>query len=349
MNILISEKIDKNISDFFARCGNSVFPHYTDEWLQLITTTFGGKNKKIIVEDGGKIIGYMPLQIMEKGNFRFANSMPVCGSYGSMLFDAKLTEEEKNLCYRKLFVFIDELCYAEKIQGFTVIGNPLIWNEKKFIDSNWEYQYFTGKFNQINDLSNPLKFNENVYRNIRKAQKSNVKIIIGYDDKLIDDFYEIYKINRNKYNASVFDINYFISINKFMASNNKADFVFATLDGKFLSGLVTLKANSIVSYHEPVNDENYKQFQANSLLINELLLKYTAEGYRYWSWGASPTKECGVFKFKNTWRPEVIEYGCYTKLYEPIEKLKKDGLSYELLIRDFRNYFVINYDLLKDK
>lgn len=339
--------LPEDLEVFLAENTSGAFPHYSRGWMEVIARFAGGTPAFLTLERGSKIVGLVPVFIAKIDAFVVANALPLGGSPGSMLLAEGLSQSERESAYRRLFEAIDRWCAERHVDVLTINGNPLVEGEKAFFEACWAYNYYHPKITQINDLSRPRDYKDTIPRNIRKAEKYGVEIVTGYRPDLAEQFYSLYQGNRERYGARVFPPAYFQQVGSVMESRGESEFIYALRDKVLLGALMSLKSRSIACYQEPVVNDAERDSQANSLLLYTLIERHRAKGLRYWSWGASPNRDCGVFKFKAGWGPDVYEYGFYTKIYGSLEALRARGLSGELLRLAAPDYFVVNYDLLK--
>ncbi len=94
---------------------------------------------------------------------------------------------------------------------------------------------------------------------IKKSQKSGLQTLSGNDLKLIDDFYELYKMNMHYHGTPIFDKKLFMLISE----NMQCDFVVTYKDDVAVSSVVILYDNDIALAMWAGIDHAYMEFCPN--------------------------------------------------------------------------------------
>jgi lipid II:glycine glycyltransferase (peptidoglycan interpeptide bridge formation enzyme) len=72
-------------------------------------------------------------------------------------------------------------------------------------------------------------------------------------------------------------------------------------NGKRVTGLVVIYYRDTVEYFTPVVEDSYRDTQALSALIFEVMQRSSHDGCLYWNWGGTWKSQEGVYRFKKRW------------------------------------------------
>ena len=112
-----------------------------------------------------------------------------------------------------------------------------------------------------------------------------------------------------------------------------------------IGGLLIIHSPLTVSYYIPCTRTSARTLQPGALLINRASLDAQAHGIRYWNWEGSPSREDGVYRFKEKWGSVEGAYRIYVKAFRSLEIFRQ--LGKEHLARQFPFYFVYPFDRLQ--
>ena len=103
-----------------------------------------------------------------------------------------------------------------------------------------------------------------------------------------------------------------------------------------IAGVVIIKYENTIEYFTPVVEEEFRDSQALSALIYDLMENFSMQGFKLWNWGGTWRSQEGVYRFKNRWGAEdmVLERVDINK--------KKEDIS-EKSLEEFKRKFPFLY------
>ena len=120
------------------------------------------------------------------------------------------------------------------------------------------------------------------------------------------------------------------------ALNNSVDLWVGSIESKPVCGLVTISYNRTVEYFTPVVDTEFRDSQALSALIYEVILVASKKGFKLWNWGGTWQSQTGVYRFKNRWGAKDINY----RYFNSINSESINLASQEDLIASYPFFYV---------
>jgi len=359
-------RIEKNILSEFSQYNDqaitellmdspeaSVF--HTPEFRRVVAETFNDAPAYWVYTYDGRIIAYFPSFVRKQAAGTVMNSMPVSGAYGGVCTLSPLDDQDKDKIVNLLMQDIIE--HAEKNHwiAFTVIPPPhaCMGSEyRKSIEPDFVYDRFT----QITDLEPELNYKPSVRNHIKQAEKKGVQVETQITAQNLKAFYDVYCANMDCLNIRVKPISYFDNIIKHLIPKGMAKFYLGYITEektnrlnhrKMIAGLLVLRFKETVISHETVMLREYKSLSGTSYLLDAALRDSKASGYKWFNWGASSSKDSGVYKFKKAWGPTDYNYSYFTKIIGKINRLKEIPL--EQIKQDFKWHYVAPYQVFNSE
>ncbi len=250
----------------------------------------------------------------------------------SVIWGGPLVENDDEQVFRLIIKEYEKI--SRKMALYSQFRN--LWNIEKFSDSfrNFGY-YFEDHLNIIIDLNKP----ENILwkevhpkkRNrIRRAYKERTYMqeLVSLSD--IDSMYEIlHKVYKNA-KMPIADKSLFVAAFEILAPLGMIKY-FGAFNNKKIIG-----ARCILAYRETLYDwyagsrKEFNNKYPNDLLPWEIFKWGKERGYTIFDFGGAgrPDKKYGVREFKKKFGGELIKYGRYEKIHQPMKfKIAKAGFK----------------------
>ncbi|WP_299122815.1 peptidoglycan bridge formation glycyltransferase FemA/FemB family protein [uncultured Winogradskyella sp.] len=192
------------------------------------------------------------------------------------------------------------------------------------------------------DLSDPLdkqraEYNRRLKTYLNKSRKL-CTVIDGTAEDHLEAFIELYIDNMKRVNA---DSSYFFSNDyfyKLMSSNDINTELLVCIHNetqKIIAGAFFIKTGNIVQYHLSGLSEDYFELNPIKLIIDEMRIRSTHEGYKYFNLGGGKdSKEDSLFKFKSGFSKnfrdfKIWKYVVNESVYRELTKkhLGKDSVT----------------------
>ncbi len=319
---------------------------YTSQnFLHLISNYLKSELYQIVAKKDGQIVGYMPYIQKTSKHGTIVNSLPFFGSNGGPI--SILNQESVDNYLLK--EFLNRVSSIPKILSSTVIENP-------FEPLNRDIEGLTviGKptdvrVGQVTNLSN-LDNEEDLIqilsqprpRNIKKARKLGIEVVEDRSSAAVHFLFESHQLNIGQKNGLTKSFEFYEKLTSQLDSNEWKIHV-AKLDKKPISALLTLRYNNIVEYFTPTIINEFRDTQASSLIIFEVMRECISEGFNYWNWGGTWTSQKGVYDFKKRWGAYDKIYNYFTRIYdESIYQIPKE----ELMLY-YPNFYAYPFETMK--
>ncbi len=339
MKIELIEKVDTaEVQNFILSQSNGMV-YYSANYLKMIENETGCVIKYLVAIEDNKIIGILPLALKEGVFGTVINSLPYYGSHGGILTTDLEARKGLAEAYNKYIV-------SKGIASSTYIDNLFSTSNANEILHNYQDERI-GQLTPINYNDNHAdklmdSFHYKTRNMVRKAEKQGLKIEI--DNTAWDFLYKTHLENMEVISGKPKRESFFIFIKENFQSGTEYNIYTAKDEnGILIAALLILNFNKIAEYFTPVVKEEHRSKQPLSLIIYEALKDYSKLGYNWWNWGGTWKSQEGVYRFKSRWGTKDFQYKYYTQLNN-LEILKS---SPEVLLKEYSDFFVIPFDLLK--
>ena len=176
------------------------------------------------------------------------------------------------------------------------------------------------------DLSQPLEHLWNNLHNTRRRQirrgiRRGIKTEVTYEVSNLPDYYEILKQTYLHAGQPLLDLSFFEAAYKNLSANKNIIF-FSAYDGDRLIG-----HRIVLAYNKMLHDWyagdlfDARDLYTNDVLVWEVIKWGTENGYKDFDFGGAgePDKEYGVREFKKKFGGNLVNYGNYLKVHQPVK------------------------------
>ncbi|WP_298537838.1 GNAT family N-acetyltransferase [uncultured Algibacter sp.] len=193
--------------------------------------------------------------------------------------------------------------------------NPFIKNQDRIL---FDIGSLTPQGKVVNiEISKPLEEQRSKYRSrlktyINKSRKE-CSIKIANSEKELKTFIDLYYQNMDRVNAKKY---YYFSKNYFKQILNSKDFAATILlvihnkTNKIIGGSIFITTNRIVQYHLSGTDLEYSKLNPTKLLIDEMRIKASQEGKKYFNLGGGlgGSDTDSLFHFKSSFSKDYKQF-----------------------------------------
>jgi FemAB-related protein (PEP-CTERM system-associated) len=317
-NIALANNSDQSRWDEFVNSVPDAGPYHLFAWKRAIEESYGHKAHYLIAQDeNGKLTGVLPLVFIKpplmKGSLV---TLPFC-DYGGILSQNKSVSEDL-LSY--------SISLAESLKTNLEIRSTKL---ETMIEEKTSLGVMSHKVRMILDLPGDAEalmggFKSKLRSQIKKPMKEGLSFKIG-SVELIDDFYNVFRINMHDLGSPVHSKRFISSVVGLMGGNANIGIVFS--NDKAIGCGVILKCRDTVTIPWASTLLEYNRLSPNMLLYWGFLEHAADAGYRYFDFGRSTPNE-GTYKFKEQWgaRPHPLFW--YGKGFrdEPENQTDKPGM-----------------------
>jgi len=235
--------------------------------------------------------------------------------------------------FHDFYKSFERFCQDSKIITEFIRFHPLIHNHEQaagyveaernssvvFIDlSQTEEQIWSGY-----DYSNR--------KNIKKATRSGVTVIIDHTPRFFSDFSMIYRHTMDRNNSRdfyYFPDSFFDKIHRFLDGNYL--YAHAFLEGKLISTELLLYGRTFIHSFLGGTLAEYFSFRPNNLLKHEAILWAKRRGIGYFILGGGRNDDDGIFRYKQTFaKDSLANYYIGKKIHDQDTVRRLTGLTDE--------------------
>ena len=340
---------DNELEDYrlFLKRNDHFLLYSSIEYKFLLETYLNAKSIYFVAYKKNNIIGCLPLfESQNHGMGTIINSLPFYGSNGGFLIDFELTNQEIQEIMSLLYESLSNYVSKNHVAAVTIITSPFDNYSRKFLIDNFNKTYSDYRIGQVTALpknkDDLIKLFDNPRpRNIKKAIKSGVTIRKSTLKEDFDFLFETHNINMERIQGKSKSKLFFELVKKNMPEEFYSLYI-AELTGRKIAALLLFYFNKTLEYFTPCSIYEYRNLQANSLLIYTAMQDAIDKDFKYWNWGGTWESQKGVYDFKKKWGAIDKNYYYYTRVInDKIIEIQRDKL-----LKDFPNFYIYPFNRL---
>ncbi len=235
------------------------------------------------------------------------------GAYKSAFY--KFCKERNIICEFIRFHLFDNVDVRENYYGDTVhlLDNVVVDTTGDFESKIW------------------MNYDYKVRKNVKKAMKNGLEIVIENNLEHLDSFLSIYNDTMDRNNAVdyyYFDRKYFENIAKLLPSNYM--YFHVLKDGKIVSTELVLCSEDYAYSFLGGTFTEYYEFRPNDFLKNEIIKWCNQTGKKKFILGGGYHKDDGIYKYKRCFTPDsdvpfyVGRYIFTQEVYDKVVETRKE-------------------------
>jgi hypothetical protein len=305
MELRVFESPGEEWDEFALRYTDLIF--YQSIWSKVLRKGLGGQPLYFYLKEGGEIVAGLPGLLL---NFKIFKVLYASIPYGNFIGE--------KLYFSNFMEILDMELRKKGIDQVRITDSPF-----------WE-PYPSSSFKSIVakctllDLRGFDKekiwegYKKNIRRDIRKAQRSGIKIRIEDSREGVHLFYKLYlaSMERNRAMAK-YPLGWFESIYEEMVRRRLGAFLFAELNHESIAGVVLIySANSTHYFHNGSRYE-FLKFCPNELLVHFSLERAIERGDSFFDFMGSDPHDLSLLRFKEKWGSQSMNIHTYVKDYHP--------------------------------
>ncbi|MEO8769689.1 MAG: GNAT family N-acetyltransferase [Ferruginibacter sp.] len=290
--------------------------------------------------DSDDIIAVLPGFIKTSNVGTVYNAMPFFGPNAGVL----ATIEHNT--YEVHEALINYVC--DQLNGFENILSAAFYTP--FLSDNVEWykqilqtDLVVDKYTQYLDIQS-TELSAKIKYDLRKAEKAGLTLSTDINDEKVNTLFEIYTQNCIDYSIPPKPKSFIESLASASRKGEQVDFCFAHYENEIVGGMIVLYSATTLSYYLPCSLTSARTIQPVTVMIDHALQQAKQRGLKYWNWESSPTKESGVYKFKEKWGSIESEYKIFIKTFCSKEKFVEIGK--EKIAEVFPYFFVYPFHLI---
>ena len=294
--------------------------YHQHEWPALLARSFNHRAIPLAALRGGRVVGVLPLVLMESWLFgRFLVSLPYV-NYGGVLGETE--EVEQALWDRTVEMAREER--AAYFEARHVSPHPFIPLRKQH------------KVTMVLDLAPTIEaqweaFDPKLRNQIRKAERSGLTARMGGASDL-PDFYDVFARNMRDLGTPVYGRRFFDEV---LRAFPEAARVFSVLSGRtVIAAGIALVYRDTLEVPWAASLREFRSMCPNNMLYWHLIQSAIKEGFRRFDFGRSTPGE-GTFNFKEQWgaQPVPLAWEYWLPNSQPLPDLSPKNAKYQMAIQ----------------
>lgn len=270
--------------------------YHTSQWKMLINKAYGHSPIYLIIEDDDRRIrAGLPLFKVENKFIRNKLSTLPCAQSCNPLLS--------NILEYYLFEDFIRTYLEDKKNGFYELKT-----DEKFILLNPASASRTSDYSTyLLDLCRPLdmilrSFHQScVQRAIKRAYKSDIKIIYAKSLSDVKKFYHLYLKMRINYGLLPQPYKFFSQMWEIMSEKDYIEILLAEYRGRAVSSILILKYKDTVTYEYGATEPGMFYLKPSHLLLWEAIKKAKNQNYKIFDFGRTSNSNSGLAEFKMRW------------------------------------------------
>ncbi|MDD5145060.1 MAG: GNAT family N-acetyltransferase [Candidatus Pacebacteria bacterium] len=275
---------------------------------EAIRETFGFSSHCWMVKENDEILALM--SAFECRDFLGRKKMisQPFSEYGGILIKDGISQAGTDKILENVSKYFKDFLASSKIGFLEVHGGLEIKGDfKKYFEKFPLYQYAVLELDSPENLFEK-KFNYEVKKAIKKAERSQVSVFHGLDEKTIKEkFYPLYLLSMKRLGSPPHHLRYFLNLSKSL--KDSIEFFWAEHQGRPTACLLGWKCGQRIQITDTVSDFKQWETRANDLLHWEFIKWASLSGFKYFDFG--PVRYEGQERYKKKWGCDFFDYSFY--------------------------------------
>jgi hypothetical protein len=157
-------------------------------------------------------------------------------------------------------------------------------------------------------------YKKRVRRDVRKAEKSGIRIDQASDLKEVDILFDLYLETMKRNEAyNVWTRNMLHAIYHHLVEKGEAEFLLAKIKDEVIAGIILLFSHETVYYFFAASSRKYLSLCPNDLLVHNGICLSIRKGKKYFDLMASQKEDVALMNFKEKWGAPKYPFYFYEK------------------------------------
>lgn len=270
--------------------GNATIFH-TTAWSRVLSETYGFSNCHLAETAGGGGISFV-LPCMEVRSF-------LTGPRGVSLPFTDFCEP----------LMAGGMSGESALDAIAALGRERGWKyfelrggQRLLGDCHPTLQFFSHTLDLASSEDSILAgIKESKHRNIRKARREGVQVIIGVSAEMMESYYRINCLTRREHGLPPQSLAFFRNLHKYLIAQGLGCVALARVRDQVVAGAVYLHFGGNALYKYGASNRRFLSHRPNDLLMWEAIHWYRARGFRFLSFGRTELRHEGLRRFKMAW------------------------------------------------
>lgn len=340
----------RRYDELFERCPDA-FIQQSTWWAEVIAPLGPDTPIFLLALDGDTPVAGLPLYLYRHNLGNVLISVPQAGPLGGVFCAPEMSAERAIACRLALLTEAVDRAQRHDCLALSLLTDP-------FHDRREEYQsavaadYTFENFTQWIDLRTHFSpegrvlladYNRrsNLSRNLAKARAAGLRVRLSEDPGEQEKLYQVHLKRHAELGANPLDQRLLQNIARILVPRGKAFFLLVEAESQLASWGVYVHHRNVLDVLRLNMDSAFAASCPNFLNTDESLRIARSRGVIRYNWQSSPSRESGVYRYKQQWGSGESLYYYLTRLFCPPDRLAQLGV--ETLRGEYPLHFIIPY------
>jgi len=273
-------------------------------------------------------------------------SVPSPGPLGGVFVSDRLTGARKQAAYQSLIERAIELAREHDCMALSLITNPFDPDVEIYRDAlgpTFELENFT----QFAPLRSAVSAdNRYLSRNLRRAHAAGFTLSDCGSDEELEEFHDLLDRRYRELGVASPWLAFMQAVRRHLEPRGKWRLLLVRKDGALVAGTHTVRHHRVMDSLQQGVDSTCRQQSPAFLAIERTLADAAGQGVEIFNWQSSPSRQSGVYGFKQQWGGLDRRYSFLSRLFCSVDHVRRIGLA--KLQQDYAWHFVVPYRAFDD-
>jgi hypothetical protein len=272
---------------------------HTSAWAKVLHRTYNHQPFYLQFSRGRRLAALVPLmEVRSTLTGRRGVCLPFSDVCEPLIFDPEVVDVVRD----RLVCFARERRWKHlEIRGGKTFQS-VSGSAPKFYGHTLDFR------RRVEEMAN--RFNSQVRRAIRKAERSNVSALVVRNRQAIDDFYRLHVQTRRRHGLPPQPTSFFLNIYEHIIKPGLGFIVLARRGSRPIAAAVFFRFGKNAIYKYGASDKRFQEFRANNLVMWQGIQLLARTGVEKLHFGRTDCDNDGLRRFKLSWntQEETIDY-----------------------------------------
>jgi hypothetical protein len=327
------------------------FVQQSTYWAEVIQDLGPDRPIFLLAEEDGQALAGLPLYLYQGPAGSALISIPHPGPLGGVFARENMPESTLDRLYGALIERAVQIAEAHHCLGLTFITNPFqddLRHYQKHLHPTLTYENFT----QYIDLKQvvgsdggialpQLHRRSNLSRNVRRAREAGFTVGPVDTEADLRALYEMQARRHAELGVPPLEYQLFENIHRHLVPRNKALLLLVKQGAEIASGAVYIYHRRVLDVLRLCLNSQFIRSSPNFLNTDYSLRWASQQGREIYNWQSSPSRDDGVYYYKEQWGSATIPYYFVSRLFCAPEVIRAIGL--QQLQTEYAGHFIVPY------
>jgi Acetyltransferase (GNAT) domain len=272
---------------------------HTSAWAKVLHKTYHHRPFYLRFSRGRRLAALIPLmEVRSALTGRRGVSLPFSDVCEPLIFDREVTDVVRDCLVR--------FARSRRWKHLEIRGGKSFQLDSssatKFYGHTLDFRH------RVDEMTN--RFDSQVRRAIRKAERSNVSAAVVRNRQATDEFYRLHVQTRRRHGLPPQPASFFLNIYEQIIKPGLGFIVLARRESRPIAAAVFFRFGKNATYKYGASDKKFQEFRANNLVMWQGIQFLARTGVEKLHFGRTDCENDGLRRFKLSWdtQEETIDY-----------------------------------------